>query len=86
MKKSEWPGGIEPALARHLGAGLHGPEVSGHSYCSKPKLAHLYTAQVLHNEITTSARKFRLRMTTRHTIYNELCELQCDFYMKKRAP
>ena len=29
---------------------------------------------------------FRLRMTTRHTIYNELCDLQCDFYMKKRAP
>ena len=25
-------------------------------------------------------------MTTRHTIFNELCELQCDFYMKKRAP
>ena len=31
--------------------------------------------------LITSARKFRLRMTTRHTIYNELCDLQCDFYM-----
>ena len=33
-----------------------------------------------------SARKFRLRMTTRHTIYNEFRDLQCDFYMEKRAP
>ena len=46
MQKSEWPGGIEPALARHLGAGLYGPELSGHSYCNKPKLAILNTAQV----------------------------------------
>ena len=38
-QKSEWPGGIEPALARHLGAGLYGPELSGHSDCSKLKLA-----------------------------------------------
>ena len=42
MQKAEWPGGIEPALARHLGAGLYGPELSGHSDCSKPKLAYLY--------------------------------------------
>ena len=33
-----------------------------------------------------SARKFRLRMTTRHTVYNEFRDLQCDFYMEKRAP
>ena len=33
-----------------------------------------------------SARKFRLRMTTRHTIYNEFRDLQCNFYMEKRAP
>ena len=38
-QKAEWPGGIEPALARHLGAGLYGPELSGHSDCSKLKLA-----------------------------------------------
>ena len=38
-QKSEWPGGIEPALARHLGADLYGPELSGHSDCSKLKLA-----------------------------------------------
>ena len=38
-QKAEWPGGIEPALARHLGAGLNGPELSGHSDCSKLKLA-----------------------------------------------
>ena len=25
-------------------------------------------------------------MTTRHTIYNEFCDLQCDFYKEKRAP
>ena len=34
----------------------------------------------------TSARKFRLRMTTRHTNYNVLCDLQCDFHMEKRTP
>ena len=36
--------------------------------------------------LITSAKKFRLRMTTRHTIYNEWCDLQCDFYMEKCAP
>ena len=36
--------------------------------------------------LITSGRKFRLRMTTRHTIYNEFCDLQCDFYVEKRAP
>ena len=25
-------------------------------------------------------------MTTRQTIYNELCDLHCDFYMEKRSP
>ena len=34
----------------------------------------------------TGGRKFRLRMTTRDTIYNEFSDLQYDLYMEKRAP
>ena len=100
-KRQKWEcsGGIEPALGR-APAGA-GPVLSGHSDSRTLTLAYLYSTRfpVPHRQsppsrlsnlnktpLMTSARKFKLRMTTRHTIYHEFCDLQCDFYIEKRTP
>ena len=99
-KRQKWecPGGIEPALRKKPGGA--GPYWRGtqlqhadinvfiqhkfpvpHRQSPPCRLPNLNKTPLM-----TSARKFRLRVTTRHTIYNEFYDLQCDFYMEKRAP
>ena len=82
-----WPGGIEPALgkasaarARTVGAlRQQNADISlfiqhkfqvPHRQSPPSRLSNLNKTPLI-----TSARKFRLGLTTRHTIYNELCDL-----------
>ena len=98
-KSGSAPAVSNPHWEGHLaGAGSIPP---GHSESRKLTLAYLYSTRfpVPHRQslpsrisifnktpLMTSARKFKLRMTTRHTIYHEFCDLQCDFSIEKRAP